>query len=64
VRPGLIVGPGDPTDRFTYWPKRLKDGGDILAPGAPTQNVQFIDVRDLARWMWIKLNGRPPEHTT
>jgi 2'-hydroxyisoflavone reductase len=51
VRPGLIVGPGDPTDRFTYWPRRLKEGGDILAPGEPNQNVQFIDVRDLAWWI-------------
>ena len=51
VRPGLIVGPGDPTDRFGYWPRRMKEGGDILAPGKPTQNVQFIDVRDLAAWI-------------
>lgn len=51
VRPGLIVGPGDPTDRFSYWPRRIKEGGDILAPGEPTQNVQFIDVRDLAKWI-------------
>jgi len=51
VRSGLIVGPGDPTGRFTYWPRRIKDGGDILAPAEPTQNVQFIDVRDLAAWI-------------
>ncbi len=51
VRPGLIVGPEDPTDRFTYWPCRVREGGDILAPGQPTDYVQFIDVRDLAKWI-------------
>ena len=51
VRPGLIVGPHDPTDRFTYWPRRLRDGGPILAPGPPERKVQFIDVRDLVAWM-------------
>jgi 2'-hydroxyisoflavone reductase len=51
VRSGLIVGPGDPTDRFSYWPRRLQKGGEILAPGNPSQNVQFIDVRDLAIWI-------------
>lgn len=50
IRPGLIVGPHDPTDRFTYWPVRVDKGGDVLAPGEPTQQVQFIDVRDLAEW--------------
>ena len=50
VRPGLIVGPGDPTDRFTYWPVRVAKGGDVLAPGNPDTAVQFIDVRDLAAW--------------
>jgi 2'-hydroxyisoflavone reductase len=48
VRPGLIVGPDDPTDRFTYWPLRFERGGDVLAPGTPHRTVQFIDVRDLA----------------
>ena len=48
VRPGLIVGPHDPTDRFTYWPRRVARGGDVLAPGRPERPVQFIDVRDLA----------------
>lgn len=48
VRPGLIVGPGDNTDRFTYWPVRIARGGEVLAPGAPTDRVQFIDARDLA----------------
>jgi 2'-hydroxyisoflavone reductase len=50
IRPGLIVGPGDESDRFTYWPVRIDRGGEILAPGAPTDPVQFIDARDLAEW--------------
>jgi 2'-hydroxyisoflavone reductase len=50
IRPGLIVGPGDPTDRFTYWPVRLARGGEILAPGDGKDPVQWIDVRDLAQW--------------
>ena len=51
VRPGLIVGPHDPTDRFSYWPRRIAEGGTVLAPGEPTDPVQFIDVRDLATFM-------------
>ena len=51
VRPGLIVGPHDPTGRFTYWARRLRRGGEILAPGPPERVVQFIDVRDLAEWI-------------
>lgn len=51
IRPGLIVGPHDPTDRFTYWVVRAERGGEILAPGEPTRPVQVIDVRDLAVWM-------------
>ena len=51
VRPGLIVGPGDETDRFTYWPVRIDRGGEVLAPGAPSDPVQFIDARDLAEWI-------------
>jgi 2'-hydroxyisoflavone reductase len=51
VRAGLIVGPGDPTDRFLYWPLRLARGGVVLAPGAPSDPAQFIDVRDLGAWM-------------
>jgi len=51
VRPGLIVGPNDPTGRFSYWPWRLAGGGIVLAPGSPHRSVQFIDARDLAAWM-------------
>lgn len=51
VRPTYIVGPGDYTDRFTYWPVRLDRGGDVLAPGKRSDRVQFVDVRDLAAFM-------------
>ncbi len=51
IRPGLIVGPHDPTDRFTYWPWRVAQGGEVLAPGNPDQPVQIIDVRDMAQWI-------------
>jgi 2'-hydroxyisoflavone reductase len=50
VRPGLIVGPYDYTDRFTYWVARVAAGGEVLAPGVPDRAVQFIDARDLANW--------------
>jgi 2'-hydroxyisoflavone reductase len=50
IRPGLIVGPYDYTDRFTYWIVRVARGGEVLAPGRPDRFVQFIDVRDLAEW--------------
>jgi 2'-hydroxyisoflavone reductase len=50
IRPGLIVGPRDETDRFTYWPVRVERGGEVLAPGTPNDPVQFIDARDLAEW--------------
>ena len=50
IRPGLIVGPYDYTDRFTYWVERVARGGDVLAPGRPDHYVQFIDARDLADW--------------
>ncbi len=51
ARSGLIVGPFDPTDRFTYWPVRVAMGGDVLAPGTPDMRVQFIDARDQANWI-------------
>ncbi|MFK3651355.1 SDR family oxidoreductase [Lysobacter enzymogenes] len=51
VRPGLIVGPGDNSDRFTYWPARADRGGEILAPGSAQDPTQFIDVRDLAAFL-------------
>jgi 2'-hydroxyisoflavone reductase len=51
VRPGLIVGPHDYTDRFTYWVVRVAQGGEVLAPGRPKYHVQFIDARDLAEWI-------------
>src|SRR5438034_5017285 len=50
IRPGLIVGPRDETDRFTYWPVRIERGGEVLAPGTSNDPVQFIDARDLAEW--------------
>lgn len=50
IRPGLIVGPGDETDRFTYWPVRVAKGGEVLAPGDKSDPVQIIDARDLAEW--------------
>jgi len=71
IRPGLIVGPGDETDRFTYWPVRLSRAGAVLAPGDGTDPVQFIDARDLAEWT-IRMaerrtigvfNGDGPAHT-
>jgi 2'-hydroxyisoflavone reductase len=70
VRPGLIVGPNDPTDRFTYWPVRVARGGDIFAPDKPSALTQFIDVRDLSEFT-IKLiednahgifNATGPDH--
>jgi len=51
VRPGLISGPHDPTDRFTYWPRRISAGGEVLAPDREERTVQYIDVRDLASWI-------------
>ena len=50
-RPGMIVGPYDPTDRFAYWPRRIARGGQVLAPGSPDDPVQLIDARDLAGWV-------------
>ncbi len=71
IRPGLIVGPGDPTDRFTYWPVRIARGGDVLAPGDGKDPVQFIDARDLAEWTirvaeqraFGTFNATGPDHT-
>lgn len=71
VRPGYIVGPDDPTGRFTYWPVRFDKGGEIAVPGAPTEPFQIIDVRDLAEWLVLvvenqttgKFNALGPEKT-
>jgi 2'-hydroxyisoflavone reductase len=57
VRPGLIAGPHDPTERFTYWVRRLAESGPVLVPDAPVQPVQLVDARDLAEWM-ISLSER------
>ena len=57
VRPGLIVGPHDPTGRFTYWPHRIARGGEVLAPAPPESPTQVIDVRDLGTWI-VELCGR------
>jgi len=62
VRAGLIVGPFDPTDRFTYWPRRIAAGGDVLGPGDPAAPVQFVDARDLAAWL-VKLALEGPGGT-
>ncbi len=51
IRPGYIVGPHDPTDRFTYWPYRVAQGGEVAVPGSPDAPIQFIDVRDLTEWI-------------
>lgn len=51
IRPGLIVGPGDLSDRFSYWPVRIEKGGEVLAPGTPDDPAQYVDVRDLGQWM-------------
>jgi 2'-hydroxyisoflavone reductase len=56
VRPGLISGPHDPTDRFTYWPRRIGAGGEVLAPDHEEREVQYIDVRDLASWI-VEMSG-------
>lgn len=56
-RPGLLVGPRDTTHRFTYWPHRVRQGGAVLAPGAPEHPVQCIDVRDLAAFMVLGIEA-------
>jgi len=58
VRPTYIVGPGDTSDRFPYWPQRLEKGGEVLAPGKPDDPMQLIDVRDLAEFMVRLLENR------
>jgi len=58
VRPGLIVGPGDHTDRFTYWPVRIDRGGEVLVPGDGLDSVQIIDARDLTGWIVRLAEGR------
>jgi 2'-hydroxyisoflavone reductase len=50
IRPGYVVGPHDHTDRFTYWPRRVAHGGEMIAPGQPDLPMQFVDARDLAEW--------------
>ena len=57
VRPGVLVGPHDATDRFTYWAQRVAAGGEVLAPGRPARYVQFIDARDVANWV-VEMIGR------
>ena len=58
VRAGLLAGPHDPTDRFTYWPRRVAMGGQLLAPGTPSLPVQIIDARDLAGWILRAVEAR------
>jgi len=60
IRPGLIVGPRDRSDRFTYWPVRVGRGGEVLAPGTPEDLIQFIDVRDLGEFIIHALEKRLP----
>ena len=70
VRPGYIVGPDDPTGRFTYWPARFDKGGEVAVPGAPSDPLQVIDVRDLGAWLVLMVenetvgtfNATGPEH--
>ena len=57
IRPGLIVGAHDPTNRFTYWPVRIRKGGDVLAPNSPEYPSQIIDVRDLADWTIVLIEN-------
>lgn len=57
IRPSYIVGPGDTSDRFTYWPVRIARGGEVLVPGRKTDFVQYVDVRDLAEWLVSLIDG-------
>jgi len=59
VRAGLVVGPHDPTGRFSYWPHRVARGGDVLVPGPAWRPVQLVDVRDLAAWIVRACEERP-----
>src|SRR5262249_31928704 len=56
-RPNYIVGPGDTSDRFTYWPVRIARGGEVLVPGRKGDFVQYVDVRDLAEWLVARIDG-------
>jgi 2'-hydroxyisoflavone reductase len=58
IRPGFIVGPGDTSDRFTYWPVRIEKGGEVLAPGDGKDPMQFVDARDLAAWIILLIEQR------
>lgn len=58
IRPGLVAGPHDPTDRFTYWPWRVARGGEVLAPDRPELPIQYIDPRDLAEWALAMIESR------
>ena len=58
IRPGYIVGPDDPSGRFTYWPARFDRGGEVAVPGAPSDPLQIIDVRDLATWLVLLVEQR------
>ena len=58
IRAGLLVGPYDPLDRFTYWVRRVTQGGEVLAPGSPDRQVQIVDARDLSEWMVRMVKGR------
>jgi 2'-hydroxyisoflavone reductase len=58
IRPGLIVGPHDPTGRFTYWPHRIARGGEFLAPAPSENTVQFVDARDLGGWLLVLAERR------
>ena len=58
IRAGLLVGPNDPLDRFTYWVRRVAVGGDVLAPGRPERQVQIVDARDLSEWIVRMVEAR------